>query len=168
MDLVWTLLGVALIAIALRDIFNVLFHPLGRGMVARWVIRSVGWIARHLPSGEGTIGLLVGPLGYIAVVATWAALLALGWAFIFLPQLPQGFNFDLALDPSRHSGFLDALYVSMVNLTSLGYGDISPGLLAAADPRAGGDDVRARAADRQHLLADFDLQRDLPPRFAGP
>ncbi|HWO48051.1 MAG TPA: potassium channel family protein, partial [Solirubrobacterales bacterium] len=29
-------------------------------------------------------------------------------------------------DPSQHSGFADALYVSLVNLTSLGYGDISP------------------------------------------
>jgi hypothetical protein len=53
-------------------------------------------------------------------------LLAVGWALVFLPHLPQGFNFDPALDPAAHSGFLDALYVSLVNLTSLGYGDISP------------------------------------------
>jgi len=125
-DLVSTLVGVALVATALRDIFDVLFHPLGRGMVARWVVRSVGWLARHLPGGERTIGLLVGPLGYVAVVATWATLLAVGWALIFLPHLPQGFNFDPALDPAQHSGFGDALYVSLVNLTSLGYGDISP------------------------------------------
>jgi Ion channel len=126
MDVVWTILGVALVAIALRDIFDVLFHPLGRGMVARRVVRGVGWLGRHLPGGEGTIGLLAGPLGYIAVVATWAALLAAGWALVFMPQLPQGFKFDPALDPSQHSGFLDALYISLVNLTSLGYGDISP------------------------------------------
>lgn len=126
MDVVWTLLGVAVIAIALRDIFDVLFHPLGRGMVARWVVRSVGWAARHLPGGQKTIGLLAGPIGYVAVVATWAALLALGWALVFWPQLPQGFHFDPGLDPAQHAGFLDALYVSLVNLTSLGYGDISP------------------------------------------
>ena len=126
MDLVWTLLGVVLIVVALRDVFDVLFHPLGRGMVARRVVRSVGWIARHLPGGEKTIGLLVGPLGYVAVVATWATLLAVGWALVFWPQLPQGFHFDPGLDPSQHSGFPDALYVSLVNLTSLGYGDISP------------------------------------------
>jgi len=126
MDVVWTLLGVALIAIALRDIFDVLFHPLGRGMVARWVARAVGWVARHLPGGRDTIGLLAGPLSYVAVVATWAALLALGWAFVFLPQLPQDFHFDPGLDPAQHAGFVDALYVSLVNLTSLGYGDISP------------------------------------------
>jgi hypothetical protein len=124
-DFVWTLLGAALIGIALRDIFDVLFHPLGRGMVARRVVRGVAWLARKLPR-SGTLGLLAGPLGYVAVVGTWATLLAVGWALVFLPQLPDGFNFDPALNPAEHSGFLDALYVSLVNLTSLGYGDISP------------------------------------------
>lgn len=126
MDLVWTLLGVALVLLALRDIFDVLFHPLGRGIVARRVVRGVAWAARKLPLGPSTIGLLAGPIGYIAVVATWAGLLALGWALIFMPQLPGGFNFDPGLDPAAHTGFVDALYISLVNLTSLGYGDISP------------------------------------------
>lgn len=126
MDLVWTLLGVALVLLALRDIFDVLFHPLGRGMVARRVVRGVAWAARKLPRGPSTIGLLAGPIGYIAVVGTWAGLLALGWALIFMPQLPGGFNFDPNLNPAEHTGFLDALYISLVNLTSLGYGDISP------------------------------------------
>ena len=126
MDFVWTLLGGALVLLALRDIFDVLFHPLGRGMVARRVVRGVAWAARQLPFGPSTIGLLAGPIGYIAVVATWAGLLAVGWALIFMPQLPSGFNFDPGLNPAEHTGFLDALYISLVNLTSLGYGDISP------------------------------------------
>lgn len=126
MDLVWTLLGAALVLLALRDIFDVLFHPLGRGMVARRVVRGVAWTARKLPLGPSTIGLLAGPIGYIAVVGTWAGLLAVGWALIFMPQLPSGFNFDPGLDPAAHTGFVDALYISLVNLTSLGYGDISP------------------------------------------
>jgi hypothetical protein len=126
MDVVWTLLGIALIAIALRDIFDVLFHPLGRGIIARRVVLGVSGLARRLPGGRGTIGLLAGPLSYAAVVATWAALLAVGWALVFLPQLPDGFTFGPGLDPAEHTGFLDALYISLVNLTSLGYGDISP------------------------------------------
>jgi voltage-gated potassium channel Kch len=125
-DIVWTLLGVALIVLALRDIFDVLFHPLGRGMIARRVVRGIAALARRRHGRSGTFGLLAGPLGYIAVIATWAALLTVGWALVFWPQLPQGFHFDPGLDPARHSGFLDALYVSLVNLTSLGYGDISP------------------------------------------
>lgn len=127
MDVVWTLLGIVLIVIALRDIFDVLFHPVGRGVIARRVVLGVSWVTRRLTRGRGTIGLLAGPIGYAAAVTTWAALLAVGWALIFLPQLPEGFVFDSELDPATHSGFIDALYISLVNLTSLGYGDISPG-----------------------------------------
>ena len=126
MDVVWTILGIALILVALRDIFDVLFHPAGRGIVARRVVRGVSGGTRRLPGGSGTLGLLAGPLGYAAVIGTWAALLAVGWALVFMPQMPGGFTFDPALDPAEHSGFADPLYVSLVNLTSLGYGDISP------------------------------------------
>lgn len=126
MDVVLTALGVALIALALRDIFDVLFHPLGRGMIARLVVRGTAVVARRAPRSSDGLGLLAGPLSYIAVVGTWATLLVVGWALVFLPQLPQGFHFDPGLDPSQHSGFLDAVYISLVNLTSLGYGDISP------------------------------------------
>lgn len=126
MDVVWTLLGIALIAIAMRDIFDVLFHPVGRGIIARRVVLGVSWLARRLTRGRGTIGLLAGPIGYAAAVVTWGALLAVGWALIFMPQLPGGFTFGPGLDPAEHTGFLDALYISLVNLTSLGYGDISP------------------------------------------
>ena len=126
MDIVWTVLGVVLIVLALRDIFDVLFHPLGRGTITRRVVRTMAAVARRSRRKSGTLGLLVGPLSYIAVVGTWAALLAVGWALVFWPHMPQGFNFDPQLDPAAHSGFVDALYVSLVNLTSLGYGDISP------------------------------------------
>src|SRR4051794_4651005 len=95
-------------------------------MIARRVVRWVSATAHRLRRRGATMGLLAGPLSYVAVVATWATLLVVGWALVFLPQLPQGFNFDPSLDPAHHSGFVDALYVSMVNLTSLGYGDISP------------------------------------------
>jgi hypothetical protein len=125
MAVVWTVLGVALIAATLRDIFDVLFHPAGRALIARRIVGGVARLADRRPLRR-RVGLLVGPVSYILVVACWAALLAVGWALVFLPQLPDGFNFDPALDPARHTGFLDALYVSLVNLTSLGYGDISP------------------------------------------
>src|SRR5829696_5480539 len=126
MDAVLTALGIALIAVALRDIFDVLFHPLGRGVVARRIVRWVSAAGRRLRRGAKGVGLLAGPLSYIAVVATWTALLVLGWALVFLPQMPDAFRFDPGLEPSQHGAFVDALYYSLVNLTSLGYGDISP------------------------------------------
>ena len=126
MDVIWTVLGVALVALTLRDIFETLFHPLGRGYVGRSVVARISWLGRRLARRRGRTPILIGPLGYIAVVATWATLLIVGWALIFLPHLPEGFGFDSGLDPSEHTGFVDALYVSLVNLSSLGYGDISP------------------------------------------
>jgi hypothetical protein len=125
-DIVWTLLGAALICLALRDIFDVLFHPLGRGLIARQVVRAISTIGRRLGGGNRVVGLLSGPLSYIAVIGAWAGLLVVGWALVFMPQLPDEFIFDPQLDPAEHAGFADALYVSLVNLTSLGYGDISP------------------------------------------
>ena len=108
MDIAWTVLGVGLIVLALRDIFDVLFHPLGRGMVARRVVRGIAAVARRASRRTGTLGLLVGPLSYIAVVGTWAGLLVVGWALVFMPQMPHGFHYDPGLDPARHAGFLDA------------------------------------------------------------
>jgi Ion channel len=125
-DLVWTLAGALLIALTLRDIFATLFHPLGRGYVGRWVVGRVSLVGHMVAGRIKTAQVLIGPLGYISVVATWAGLLVIGWALIFLPHLPDGFSFQSGLDPDEHSGFADALYVSLVNLTSLGYGDISP------------------------------------------
>jgi hypothetical protein len=124
MALAWTLLGVAVISLALRDIFDVLFHPAGHAVVARQIIRGVRAVAARLPGSRS--GLLVGPTSYILVVAGWAALLAVGWALVWMPQMPDGFTFSRGLDPSHHSAFIDALYVSLVNLSSLGYGDIAP------------------------------------------
>jgi voltage-gated potassium channel Kch len=125
-DLVLTIAGVFLIALTLRDIFETLFHPLGRGYVGRWVVGGVSRVGHMVAGRIQTARVLIGPLGYISVVATWAVLLLVGWALIFLPHLPGGFTFASGLDPSEHAGFADALYISLVNLTSLGYGDISP------------------------------------------
>lgn len=126
MNVVWTLLGIALIAAALRDIFDVLFHPLGKGVIARRIVQGMSVVAQRAPRGRNTLGLLAGPLSYIAVVGTWTTLLALGWAFVFWPHLPGAFNYSQGLVPAQHDRFIDALYISLVNLTSLGYGDISP------------------------------------------
>lgn len=126
MSVVWTVLGVALIALTLRDIFEMLFHPLGRGRIGRLIIRGVSTACRRIAVRRQVANVLAGPLSFIAVIGSWAALLIVGWALVFLPHLPQGFTFEAGLVPAEHSGFEDALYLSLVNLTSLGYGDIVP------------------------------------------
>lgn len=80
------------------------------------VFRRLGPRDRFLP--------LAGPTALIAVIATWAALLVLGWALVFWPQVPDGFRYDAGIDPGSH--FVDALNVSLVTLTTLGFGDVTP------------------------------------------
>ena len=125
MSVLWTALGIVLIGAALRDIFDTLFHPVGRGRIGRRIVGAASWFPRHvLPGRSGEA--LAGPLAYLTILAFWATMLVLGWALVFLPHLPEGFLFASGLDPADHDGFADAVYVSLVNLTSLGYGDVTP------------------------------------------
>jgi voltage-gated potassium channel Kch len=126
MDLIWVLAGAGIILATLHDIFATLFHPLGRGHIGHRVVGFVSAVGHRLSSRFGSATVLIGPVGYVVVVASWAALLVIGWALVFFPYLPDGFSFASGLAPEDHSGFGDALYISLVNLTSLGYGDISP------------------------------------------
>jgi hypothetical protein len=125
-DVLWTAAGASLIAFTLRDIFATLFHPMGRGHVERWALGGVSVLAHWMTGRVRAARVLVGPLGYISVVASWAVLLTIGWALIFFPHLPDGFLFSQGLNPEDHDDFTEALYISLVNLTSLGYGDIAP------------------------------------------
>jgi Ion channel len=124
-DVILTIAGVALIAAAFRDIFETLFHPQGRGIIGNIVARGI-WMAAHRLYRRSGAPLWAGPLGYVAVLASWTAMLTLGWALVFLPHLPEGFNFSGGLIPAEHDSLTDAVYISLVNITSLGYGDISP------------------------------------------
>ncbi len=126
MDLIWLILGVVVIVATLRDIVATLFHPLGRSHIGRWVVGAVSWLGHRLSSSVPSATVLIGPIGYITVVASWAALLIVGWALVFYPFLPEGFYYAPGLVPDHHAGFDVALYLSLVDLTSLGYGDISP------------------------------------------
>lgn len=125
MDLLLTIAGVALIAVALRDIFETLFHPTGRGVLGNAIAHGVWRGAHRLHRGRDA-PLYSGPLGYVAVLTGWTSMLVLGWALVFLPHMPEGFIFTGGLVPAEHDSLIDAIYVSLVNLTSLGYGDISP------------------------------------------
>jgi Ion channel len=121
-----TIAGVALIALAVRDVFDTLFHPHGRGVVSEALVRAV-WRALHRPARTRS-GVLsyAGPAAFVLVVLTWVALVVVGFALITLPHMPDEYVYDVGLRPEDSSGFFDAVYLSLVNLTSLGYGDIAP------------------------------------------
>lgn len=121
-----TAVGVAIIVAALRDIFHSLFHPGGHGRLGLLIMRAT-WIGVRRASGSRPAVLaLAGPAGLVSVLVTWAILLAVGWALVIWPSMPGAFVFASGLDPGESPGLTDAIYVSSVTLTTLGYGDVTP------------------------------------------
>ncbi|MCK8434080.1 two pore domain potassium channel family protein [Streptomyces sp. D2-8] len=125
MEWLVTLTGAAMVLIILRDLFHTLWHPTRHGGLSRIVMTGL-W--RLLSPGRAVRGAagLVGPLGMVGVVVMWAGGVAVGWALVYWPHLPEGFAFSSALDPAAHSGPVDALYISLVIVATLGLGDIAP------------------------------------------
>lgn len=118
-----SLLGALVVLAVLRDIFHTLLHPQGRGPMSRAVMRTTWWASRR--AGRVAMGL-AGPLTMLAVIATWTALMVVGWALVYLPHLPGSFSYATTLDPSARSPVTDALYLSMVVGSTLGFGDLVP------------------------------------------
>ena len=120
-----TTLGLGVILLVLRDVFDTLFHPTGDGRIADGVMRVV-WRVTGLAGPRSRTASLSGPLGMAAAVVTWGALTTLGWTLIYVVRMPHGFSFGPTLDPAHRSDVLDALYLSLVAVATLGFGDIVP------------------------------------------
>ncbi|MFE2647616.1 potassium channel family protein [Streptomyces nigra] len=125
MDWLVSLIGAAMVLVILRDVFHTLWHPTRHGGLSRIVMTGL-W--RLLPPGRAVRGAagLVGPLGMVGVVVMWASGVSVGWALVYWPHLPEGFAFSSSLEPAEHSGPVDALYISLVIVATLGLGDIAP------------------------------------------
>lgn len=126
MHLFLSLAGLALIAVALLDVFQQLVHPNGIGRLNNYLVRSVWSLFRRLAVRRPSLLRIAGPVAFIVVVFGWGAMLAIGWALVYWPHLPDSFLLADGLDPSMNDGFLDALYLSLVSLGTLGYGEIAP------------------------------------------
>jgi Ion channel len=124
-DWIVGIVGSLLVAVVVRDVFHTLFHPIGHGSIAPQVMKFVWWVLRLFPSGH-RIASLTGPLGIALVVLTWGALAVLGWAMLYFAQMPDGFAYSSELNPAQRHDVFDALYVSLVTIGTLGFGDIVP------------------------------------------
>ncbi|UUN30576.1 potassium channel family protein [Streptomyces sp. FIT100] len=125
MEWLVTLAGAGLVMLALRDVFHTLWHPTRRGGLSRHVMTALWKLSQWLPLRRRAAGL-AGPLAMVTVVAMWAGTVVVGWALIYWPHLPEGFSFAAGLEPAEHSGLVDALYISLVTVATLGLGDIAP------------------------------------------
>ena len=126
MTILLSMLVVSLNGIVLRDVFHTLFAPTGAGEVSSFAARQMWRLFQRIGDHRPTARAVTGPLTLLGIIAFWALALALGWALIIWPHMPTGFAFasDSAL-PSAN-GFLNAFYISIVTLGTLGYGDIVP------------------------------------------
>lgn len=123
LGLVFTLIGGLILAMVLRDLFHTLVHPSGQGRLTYSVMRGVWRLARR----AGRRGMMLsGPAGVVAVIGVWTALTVLGWALVYLPSVPTGFSYSPGLEPGSRSAIIDAVYVALVDITTLGLGDIVP------------------------------------------
>ena len=124
-DALIAVVGALLVAVVVHDVFHTLFHPVGRGSVSPHVMKLVWWLLR-LFRHDRRIASLTGPLGIALVVVTWGAMAVLGWAMLYFPQMADGFAYGTELNPADRHSALDALYVSLVTIGTLGMGDIVP------------------------------------------
>lgn len=118
-----TVLGAVLVALVLRDIFATLWQPTGQGRLTSAVMVGVWRLAR---GGSRRGPQAAGPLAMVLVVVVWTALVVLGWALVYLPHVPDGFSYSGSLRPGERGPALDAAYLSLVTIGTLGYGDVVP------------------------------------------
>ena len=113
--------GAALILIGLNDVFHTLFHPAGRGRLSTHIVKGSWRVSKLLP---GRPGRMAGPVGIVLVILVWALLQVVGWALVYLPEVPGGFTYSAGINPGRYPQFAEALYISLVTLATLGFGDV--------------------------------------------
>ncbi|ERG64404.1 hypothetical protein L332_08075 [Agrococcus pavilionensis RW1] len=121
MDAVLTIVGVAIIAIGLWDMFHTLLHPSGRGALSRRLLAATWALTKPF---RRRLGSVAGAAGMLLVVLLWVVLQGLGWALIYLPHMPAEFTYSPGLDADDYAPFAESLYVSFVTLTTLGFGDV--------------------------------------------
>lgn len=120
-----TTAGVVVILYALRDIFHTLWHPAGFGTLSRMVFKGT-WRLTRLSGRWSRTTELAGPVGLLATLGMWTSLSVLGFALVYLPRMPEGFNFGSSLDPQASSDVASSVYLSIVAVATLGFGDILP------------------------------------------
>ncbi len=120
-----TLFGGSLIAAALVDIYQTLFHPAGRGAVSDWTAKLTWRAFRLVSKKRPPVLTYAGPTAILLIIVSWAAFTWFGFALIYLPQLGTGFDFSQTHGGSPHRGIIEALSLSVGALITLSEGSIA-------------------------------------------
>lgn len=124
-----TVAGACLVLLVLRDVFDRLWHPSVRGGLSQWLLAGVWRLTTPVRRRAGRRARaveLTGSAAMVSVVGSWIVLVVVGWALVYLPWMPEGFVFGGGAPPTPGRGLPDALYLSLVTLSTLGFGDVVP------------------------------------------
>lgn len=124
MTIVWTVAGIALIALVVHDIFTVLFRPGAESRTSGAIARAVWTLLRRAGDDRRDVLALAGPLALAAIMGFWATAIVLGWALIYLPHYPE--SYVLADGTAAHAPVVGALHVSLTTVTTLGSANVVP------------------------------------------
>jgi len=116
--------GALLVALVALDVWLTVLHPTWRGPLSYAVMRLVWLLLRGVTRRSGWDGplLVAAPVAMACQFAAWLVVVWLGFALIYLPSIET-----FVYAPTVRFGerdVLDALYVSGVSLTTVGFGDV--------------------------------------------
>ena len=117
-----SVLGVLLVAGAMADIFQTLFHPSSRGALSDWTARIVWKFFRRVARYRRGVLSFAGPFAILSIILSWAMLTWFGFALIYLPNLQSGFAFDQSVASEHRHGLFVALNLSLGALITLSEG----------------------------------------------
>lgn len=124
-----TALGIMVLMLVAYDVYATILHARKNpGPISDTLNRTIWFVMRfvafRLPRARRHQVLnSVGPLLLPLLIGVFIFLLIFGYALIYLPQMPGGFNVDAE---ALSTPWIEALYFSGITLTTVGYGDIAP------------------------------------------
>jgi hypothetical protein len=124
MEWVVTAFGGVVVLVALRDIFHTCGTPAAAAASA-----GSSWRQCGTPEGQPwprEARCARRPMAMAVVVLAWVLFIVLGWALVYWPHLPDGFVYGSGIEAAERGEVIDALYLLIVTLATLGFGDIVP------------------------------------------
>jgi hypothetical protein len=113
------ILAIVLLGLAGFDVFHTLFHPAGRGSLSNLLSGFIWSGFRRATKHSGRVITYAGPVIVLAILVEWVSLTVLGFTFIYWPYLATQFVVAPGMDAAKHTGFVDALNVSIGALITL-------------------------------------------------